>query len=149
RVALGATTGRIVGHVFAEASLLAGFGGVVGVLAAGWSRHLLARQLVGTSSLLPAGFSLDGRTLLFALAGSAVTAIVFGVAPALRAARAGSLVAAGLNERQSTGLVALRGMQPFVVLQLALSVVIVFAATLLSRSLLNLVRVDTGFAAEH
>ena len=149
RVALGATTGRIVGHVFAEALLLAGFGGVAGVLAAGWSRHLLARQLVGTSSLVPAGFSLDGRTLLFALAASAVTAIVFGVAPALRAARAGSLVAAGLNERQSTGLVALRGMRPFVVLQLALSVVIVFAATLLSRSLLNLARVDTGFAAEH
>ncbi len=149
RVALGATTGRIVGHVLAEALLLAGLGGVAGVLAAGWSRHLLAKQLIGTSSLLPAGFSLDARTLLFALAASAITAVVFGVVPALRAARAGSLVSAGLNERESTGPAALRGMRPFVVLQLTLSVVIVFAAMLLSRSLLNLVRVDTGFASEH
>ncbi len=149
RVALGATTGRIVGHVLAEALLLAGLGGVAGLLAAGWSRHLLATQLIGTSSLLPAGFSLDARTLLFALTASAITAIVFGVAPALRAARAGSLVSAGLNERETTGPAALRGMRPFVVLQLALSVVIVFAATLLSQSLFNLVRVDTGFAAEH
>jgi len=149
RVALGATTGRIVGYVLAEALLLAGLGGVAGVLAAGWSRHLLATQLIGTSSLLPAGFSLDARTLLFALAASAITAIVFGVVPALRAARAGSLVSAGLNERETTGSTALRGMRPFVVLQLALSVVIVFAATLLSQSLFNLVRIDAGFAAEH
>jgi predicted permease len=149
RVALGATTGRIVGQVFAEAFLLAGLGGCAGLVAAGWSRHVLARQVIGSSSLLPAGFSLDWRTLTFALAASGITAIVFGVAPALRAARAGSLVSAGLNERESTGLVALRGMRPFVVLQLALSVVIVFAATLLSRSVLNLVRVDPGFTAEH
>ncbi len=149
RVALGATTSRIVAYVLVEALLLAGLGGAAGVLAAGWSRHVLAKQLIGTSSILPDGFSLDPRTVMFAIAASGITAIVFGVAPALRAARAGSLVSAGLNERETTGLAALRGMRPFVVLQLALSVVIVFAATLLSRSLLNLVRVDTGFAAEH
>ena len=110
RVALGATTGRIVGQVFAEAFLLAGLGGCAGLVAAGWSRHVLARQVIGSSSLLPAGFSLDWRTLTFALAASGITAIVFGVAPALRAARTGSLVSAGLNERESTGLAALRGM---------------------------------------
>ena len=148
RVALGATTSRIVGYVLVEAVLLASLGGAAGVLAAGWSRHVLAKQLIGTSSILPDGFSLDLRTVMFAIAAAALTAIVFAVAPALRAARAGSLVSAGLNERTS-GLGALRGMRPFVVLQLALSVVIVFAATLLSQSLLNLVRVDTGFAAEH
>ena len=149
RVALGATTSRIVGQVLVESLLLAGLGGAAGVLAAGWTRHALAKQLTGTSSILPAGFSLDTRTLMFALFASAITAVVFSVAPALRAARAGSLVSAGLNERQPTALAALRGMRPFVVLQLALSVVIVFAATLVSQSLLNLVRVDTGFAAEH
>ncbi len=149
RVALGATTSRIVAQVLVESLLLALLGGAAGVLAAGWTRHALAKQLTGTASMLPVGFSLDLRTLLFALLASVTTAIVFGVAPALRAARAGSLVSAGLNERETVGLAALRGMRPFVVLQLALSVVIVFAATLLSRSLLNLVRVDTGFASEH
>src|SRR4051812_15025016 len=149
RVALGATTGRIVTQVLVESLLLAGFGAVAGVLAAGWTRHSLAQQLTGTSSVLPAGFSLDTRTLMFALLASLITATVFGVAPALRAAHAGSLVSAGLTERQPTGHAVLKGMRPFVVLQLALSVVIVFAATLLSQSLLNLVRVDTGFAADH
>ena len=149
RVALGATTGRIVAHVLVEALLLAGLGGAAGVFAAGWSRHVLAKQLIGTSSILPAGFSLDWRTMMFAIAAAAITAIVFGVAPAFRAARAGSRVSTGLNERTTTGFTAMRGMRPFVILQFALSVVIVFAATLLSRSLLNLVRVDTGFAAEH
>lgn len=149
RVALGATTGRIVAQALVESLLLAALGGAAGLLAAGWTRHALAKQLIGTSSLLPAGFSLDPRTTMFALLASVIAAMVFGIAPALRAARAGSLVSTGLNERQPTGLAALRGMRPFVVVQIALSVVIVFAATLLSRSLLNLVRVDTGFAAEH
>jgi predicted permease len=149
RVALGATRTRIVRHVLAEALLLAGLGGLAGVLAAGWSRHLLAREIVGTSSLLPAGFSLDVRTLLFALAAALITAMVFAVVPALRAARAGGLAAAGLNERSMAGLGAIKGMRPLVIFQLALSVVVVFAATLLSRSLFNLVRVDPGFAVEH
>lgn len=149
RVALGATRARIVRYVLTETLLLAGLGGLAGVLAAGWSRHVLARQIVGTSRLLPAGFSLDGRTLLFAIAASLLTAIVFGLVPAFRAARIGGMAAAGLNERQTSGLETIKPMQPLVVLQLALSVVVIFAATLLSRSLMNLVRVDPGFAVEH
>jgi predicted permease len=149
RLALGATTNRIVRHVLTEALLLAGLGGVAGVLAAGWSRHVLAREIVGRSSLLPAGFSLDMRTLSFAVGVSLVTAMVFGLAPALRAARAGGLPSTGLNERHTVGLGTMKGMRPLVVLQLALSVVVVFGATLLSRSLMNLVRVDPGFAVEH
>jgi len=149
RVALGATTSRIVRHVLTEALLLAALGGLTGALAAGWSRHLLARQIVGTSSLLPAGFSLDARTLSFAIGVSLLTALVFGLAPALRAVRAGGVPGAGLNERETFGLGALKGMRPLVVVQLALSVVIIFGATLLSRSLFNLVHVDPGFAVEH
>ena len=70
RVALGATTSRIVGYVLVEAVLLASLGGAAGVLAAGWSRHVLAKQLTGTSSILPDGFSLDLRTVMFAIFGS-------------------------------------------------------------------------------
>jgi predicted permease len=149
RVALGATRARIVRYVLTETLLLAGLGGLAGVLAAGWSRHVLAREIVGTSRLLPAGFSLDVRTLLFGMAASLLTAIVFGLVPAFRAARIGGMAAAGLNERQTSGLAAIKPMQSLVVLQLALSVVVVFSATLLSRSLLHLVRVDPGFAVEH
>jgi predicted permease len=149
RTALGATTGRIVRSLFTETLLLAGLGGAVGVLAGGWTRGVLAREIVGSSRLLPAGFSLDLRTLLFAAVVSILTAIVFGLLPAVRAARRSRAVASGLNERQAIGLGAMKGMRPLVVLQLGLSVVIVFAATLLSRTLINLTRVDPGFTVEH
>jgi predicted permease len=149
RVALGATRARIVRYVLTETLLLAGLGGLAGVVAAGWSRHVLAREIVGTARLLPAGFSLDVRTLVFASAATLLTAIVFGLVPAFRAARIGGMAGSGLNERQSIGLGAIRPLQPLVVLQLALSVVVIFAATLLSRSLMNLVRLDPGFAVDH
>jgi predicted permease len=148
RVALGASTGRIVRHLLSETLVLAMLGGLAGVLAGGWSRHFLAREIVGTSRLLPDGFSLDRRTLLFACLVSLTTAIVFGLVPAFRAARAGGMAAAGLNGRQALGPAAMRGMRPLVVLQLALSVVIVFAATLLGRSVMNLARVEPGFGVE-
>jgi putative ABC transport system permease protein len=149
RVALGATRARIVRYVLTETLLLAALGGLAGVVAAGWSRHVLARAIVGTSQVLPAGFSLDVRTLLFAIAASLLTALVFGLVPAFRSARIGGMAAAGLNERQTSGLGAIKPMQPLVVFQLALSVVIIFTAMLLGRSLINLVRVDPGFAVDH
>jgi predicted permease len=149
RVALGATKSRIVRLLLAETFLLAGIGGLFGVLAAGWSRGLLAREIVGTPRLLPGGFSLDARTLFFAAVVSLLTALVFGLVPAVRAARGGRLTELGLNERQAAGIRSMRGMRPLVVLQLALSVIFVFAATLLSRTLVNLVHVEPGFAVEH
>jgi predicted permease len=124
-------------------------GGLLGVLAAGWSRASLAREIVGSSRLLPPGFSLDTRTMIFAAVVSIATAMIFGLVPAVRAARAGRLGAIGLNERHAIGLGSTRGMRPLVVLQLAVSVVIIFAATLLSRTVMNLARVEPGFGVEH
>jgi predicted permease len=147
RISLGATTGRLVRQCLAESLALALAGGVCGALVAGWASGFLAHEVLATSSPLPAVFSPDGRVLAFALGLSLVTAVVFGLVPALRAVQAGRIAAIGTNQRQTLGH-ATRGMQSLVVVQLALSVVVVFAAFQLGRTLLNFMRIDTGFSSD-
>ena len=104
-------------------------------------------QVLGGSSL-PLVFSPDVRVLAFALGLSLVTAVVFGLAPALRAIQVGRIAAIGTNQRQAVGQATTKGMQSLVVFQLALSVVVVFAAFLLGRTLINFTRIDPGFSSE-
>jgi putative ABC transport system permease protein len=115
------------------------------VLLSGWGSVTLARQVLATSGQLPAVFARDGRVLAFAAVVSIAAAIVFGLVPALRAIAAGRLAAAGSHQRQAAGRAALPGMRGIVVIQLALSVVMVSAALLLGRTLLTFLRVDPGF----
>jgi predicted permease len=147
RISLGASNGRLVRQCLAESLTLAAAGGAGGALFARWASGFLAHQVLGTSSELPTVFSPDLRVLLFATGLSLATALVFGLAPALRAIQVGRIAAAA-NQRQGVSHVAARGMQSLVVGQLALSVVVVFAAILLGRTLINFTRIETGFAGE-
>jgi predicted permease len=61
----------------------------------------------------------------------------------------GRIAAIGTTQRQAVGQVTTKGMQSLVVFQLALSVVVVFAAFLLGRTLINFTRIDPGFSSEH
>jgi predicted permease len=149
RAALGATAGRIARRCLAESLLLAAAGGATGYVIARWVTTTLATQVMGTSRQIPAGFTLDWRIVGFAACLTVTTAVVFGMAPALHAFRLGRGVRAALNERSGGGASGLRGLRPVVVLQLALSVIIVFAATLLGRTLINLSRLDPGFDRDH
>lgn len=147
RLSLGATPGRLVRQVMTESVLLSLIGSAVGVaLAALGSRALVALaagQLPRTSEV-----SLDGMVLLFALVASVVTGLLFGLAPALRAARtdlqgslreAGRGLVSGAAQRLRTGLV---------VTEVALAVVLVVGAGLMTRSFIQLLRVDLGFRPE-
>jgi predicted permease len=147
RISLGASTGRLVRQCLAESLTLAAAGGAGGTLFARWASGFLAHQVLGTSSELPTVFSPDLRVLLFATGLSLATALVFGLVPALRAIQVVRITAAA-NQRQGVSHVAARGMQSLVVGQLALSVVVVFAAVLLGRTLINFTRIDTGFAGD-
>jgi predicted permease len=113
-----------------------------------WASHVLAREVLGSSSELPLVFSPDARLLGLGFAISVATGVIFGLAPALRAiglARASAMIT---NQRQAVGLGPMRGMKSLVVGQLALSSVIVFAALLFGRTLVNYTRVEPGFAAD-
>jgi predicted permease len=147
RISLGASNSRLVRQCLAESLTLAAAGGVGGALCARWASGFLAHQVTGTSSALPAVFSPDMRVLLFGMSLSLATTLMFGLAPALRAIQVGRIAAAA-NQRQGASQAAARGMQLLSVGQLALSVVVVFAAILLGRTLINFTRITTGFATE-
>ena len=149
RAALGATAARIARRCLAESLLLAVAGGAAGCLAGSWVKTTLAVQVMGTSRQFAAGFALDWRILGFAAGITLTTAAVFGLAPTVHAFRLGRRVPSALNQRSGDGMSGLRGLRPIVVLQLALSVVVVFSATLLGRTLINLSRLDPGFDQEH
>src|SRR5207249_3312888 len=102
------------------------------------------------SRLLPseANVRLDARVLVFALAVSSVTAIVFGLVPALRG---GSLSLAGaVGTRSQTPSVAKRRLlDALVVAEVAVAFVLLCGSALLIRSFVGLINVDTGFVSSN
>ena len=106
---------------------------------------VLAREVIGTSGVLPPVFSPDARVLSFTASLAFLTAMLFGLAPAVRAIRMGRESGLTMNQRQIIGRLGMKGMRPLVAGQLALSVVVVCGAVLLGRTLINITRVDPGF----
>jgi len=145
RLALGATRGRLVRELLTESVLLALGGGVLGLLVAAWLMNVLGQfRPSNTNGNIAAG--LDLRVMLFALGASVFTGILFGLAPALRASRPqliNELKGGGGTTEARIGTWNLRG--GLVVLQVALSLLVLVSAGLCVRSLQNLQRVDPGF----
>ena len=148
RTAIGASRGRIVRQLVTESAILSLAGAAVGLgLAAWWTRLFV--QLAGETLPRVAQARVDGRVLLATVLAALLTGVVFGLAPAMHAAKgdlAGSLKegargAAGRREskRMRAGLV---------VAELALAVVLLAGAGLLIRSFNELRRVDPGFTPE-
>ena len=137
RLALGATRARLIRQLLTESLLLAAIGGAAGVLVGRWGQRLLPGA-TGVPS------PLDWRVLAFVIAVTALTGILFGIAPALRATRTD--VNAGLKETSRTvaGTRSLLG-RALVVAQVAISLVLLSGAGLLLRTLQNLRHVDVGF----
>ena len=150
RLAMGAPRLRLVRQLLTESTLLALLGGAGGLLVARWARDLLWSLRPPVFNHAAFRLDLDPRVLLFTLAVSLITGIVFGLMPALRATAPD--LAADLKERGSTsgGLSRLwtpRGL--LVILQVALSQVALVGACLFLRSLQNATSIDTGFDAPH
>jgi len=146
RQALGASRGRLVRQLLVESLLLAAVGATLGgVLAQGLSR-LLVSFLNTDGNRVFLELSPDWRVLGFAALLAGLTCILFGLAPALRATRIelGAVMKAG-----GRGLTASRERfslrRALVVVQVALSLVLVAGAFLFSRSLVKLTNVDVGF----
>jgi len=144
RVALGASKVRIARQLLTESLLLSGVGALVGLLFARWGSGLLVRQLSSTTNTVFLDLGLDWRILGFTALIAVGTAILFGVAPALRATRVQPNEA--LKE-QGRGVVGERfGLgNALVVVQVALSVILVVAAGLFVRTFSSLANVHLGF----
>jgi predicted permease len=142
RLALGATRGHIVRQLMVESLIIGLASAVVGVVAAGW----LAAGLLPALGLETDGLTvaLNGRLLLFAGLSAIVCALLFGLAPAWR----GSNVEPAKQFREGTAgnrAPRMRLARTMLVVQVALSVVVLVAAALLTRTLQNLERVQPGF----
>ena len=148
RVSLGASRRRLIQQGLTESLLLAGVGGAAGFAIGQWTSTLIARAFLGSfDSPLPLVFATDLRVLVFTAATTLLTAVIFGLMPSIRATKLDVLHGLGLTGGR--GVVSgsmLRGMRSLVAAQLALSFVVVFAAGLLGRSLINFSRVDPGFS---
>ncbi len=143
RRALGAGGGRIARQLLTESLLLALAGGLAG-LAVAWvaARALVAMLMSSLPVPMVLAAPLDARVLLFTLAVAVVTGLLFGLAPALRGGRGGSV---SLKPRRRW----LHLGNGLVVAQVALCMVVLAGAGLLVRTLANLRAVDPGFDAQH
>ena len=145
RLALGAGRRRLVRELLTESVLLALVGGLLGLVVAVWVVHVLERfRPLDANIEITAG--LDPRVLVFAFGASVLTGILFGLAPALRASRP-QLVpelkgGSGVTEAR-VGRWNLRS--GLVVLQIALSLLVLVSAGLCVRSLSKLQNLDPGF----
>jgi predicted permease len=137
RIALGATRPRLVRQLLTESLLLASIGGALGILVAYWGRQALPGPATGAASL-------DWRILVFVLLVTGLTGIVFGIAPALRGT--GVRVNAALKEtsRSVMGSRSVLG-KSLLIVQVAMSLVLLVGAGLFLRTLSNLRHVDVGF----
>ncbi len=145
RAALGAGRLRLVRQLLAESLLLAALGGAVGVGLAWWMSALLLH-------LAPADIprmeqvALDGRVLGFALGLSFLTAVLFGLAPALRISRPDVQQSLKEGARGGTDGLSHRRLRGLLIIsEVALSLVLLVGAGLLIRSLHFLLDEDPGF----
>jgi predicted permease len=145
RVALGAGHGRVVRQLLVESLLLGGLGCVVGLVLGQWA-------LDGLRAVLPANIpridqvQLNGWVLAFAVAASALTSVVFGLVPAvhvvkqdLRETLAQGPRSGGTGNRWRSGLI---------LVEFALTCVLLIGAGLMLRTLGKLHRADPGFSTE-
>jgi predicted permease len=141
RMTLGAGRGRVIRQLLTESLLLAISGGAAGALVAFWGKDFM-RWLPGPEPLVDA--RIDLRVLAFAALLSTITALAFGIGPAVRATRTD--LAPSLKQTAQKGSIA-RGLATRILLgtQVAISLVLLISAGLFARTLYNFGNVDVGF----
>jgi putative ABC transport system permease protein len=148
RTAIGASRLRIGGQLLTESVVLSVAGGGVGLLLAFWTVPLLA-LLAGANSPGAGTIAIDPAALVFTIGVSIATGLLFGLAPALQTTRVD--VSSAINEggrgaAAGAGHHRLRSL--LVVAEMALATMLLVGAGLLTKSLLRLQDVSTGFNAE-
>jgi len=145
RLALGASPARIVRQLLAESLLLAVGGAALGTALAWWSRGLLLALRPFGNTAVVLDMPIDARVLGFTIAVTVATALLFGLAPALRATRVDLATQFQGGARTLGGGGRSRLSQALMVVQIALSLVLLVSTGLFVRTLGNLQHVDAGF----
>jgi putative ABC transport system permease protein len=145
RAALGASKGRMIRQVLSESLVLASAGGALGALLAFWVTDFLVRLIPADIPRLSA-IHLDSRVLVFTIALSLVTGLLFGMAPALQVSTSSLSESLKESGRGATeGIHRHRVRSTLVVAEVAVAAMLLVGAGLLIRSFARLERVDPGF----
>jgi predicted permease len=147
RQAVGAGRSRLIRQLLTESTVLAATGGLLGIALASGASRLLVQMVADGRDTLHLNVSVDLRVLLFSLAVTLATALLFGTVPALRATRSNLTESLGDARSQTPTKGPLA--RALVVSQVALSFVLLMGAGLFVRSLMNLMNVDAGFNREN
>jgi len=149
RIALGAGRARLIRQMLTESLLLSGLGGLAGLLLGAWA-------LEGLLAVVPAGsvprinqVGLDPTVLIFTLAVSLFTGLLFGLLPARQAARALPQEALKAGARSIGALSRHRTRRALLVAEVGLAVMLLAGAGLMIRTVIELTQVETGFRPEN
>jgi putative ABC transport system permease protein len=145
RLALGASQWRLARLLLTESLLISGTGALCGLLFAQWAAPLLMTQLSTPRMRVFVDLSLDWRVLGFTTAAGIATTLLFGLVPAARAARVQPSQALNLQSRGIVGATAARAGSALVIVQVALSLMLVVAGGLFLRTFDGLAHVNLGF----
>ena len=148
RFVLGASRRRVIGQLLIESVLLATVAGVLGIVISVWCCKLLALINPPTPFPLSLQVTIDTRALLFALACTAVTALLFGLVPALRLSNRAPAASHLLGGRQIGGRRSRLG-GALVVTQIALTMILLVSGGLFMRALQRASAIDTGIDLSH
>jgi predicted permease len=144
RLSLGATRGRLVRQLLSESTLLSMMGGICAIGFAHWGSSFLIAIMSRGRSPISLNLAIHTRTLLFTVAVSFLTGLLFGIAPALRATCKesfhGARLISGKPKRWGTALIAA---------QISLCLIVLACAGLLLGSVHGLRHVDAGFRSDH
>jgi predicted permease len=152
RLALGAGRQRLLSQLLTESLLLAVAGGICGLLLAHWGTRALLTMAVSATTAQALDVRPDLRVLAFTAGVCLLAGLVFGLVPALRSLRVE--LTPTLKDRTEVsqpggGLLRLNWGKLLVASQVALSLLVLFAAGLLVRTLANLKNLDLGYNHEH
>lgn len=150
RLSLGASRLRLVRQLLTESFLLAGVAGIAGIVMAYWTMDVIMAFVPPVDMPIDLGLRMDGTTLVFALAISMATGLVFGLAPALQASNNQTINALKEEGRSgSGGRTTGRLRSALVVAQVAVCLVLLVGAALFLRSFIAAQSLSPGFDAAH
>jgi putative ABC transport system permease protein len=145
RLALGASRFRLTRQLLAESLLLAGCGAALGLVFARWGSRLLILQLSTSTNTVFLDMGIDWRVLAFTAGVAAATALLFGTMPAFRASRVQPNEALKEQGRGVIGDSRFGIGNLLVVVQVALSLILIVAAGLFMRTFTSLTNLSLGF----
>lgn len=148
RVSVGAKRKRLIRQLLTESVLLSLVGGLVGLLVAGWAISVLAANIIRNNVIRlprPENIGLDSTVFFFTLGVSLLSAILFGLAPALQSSKPNLNETLKESGNASGGLRSRHLRSVLVITEVALSFILLICAGLMIRSFVKLLAVNTGF----